>query len=113
MNLTNNKVYIGTHKVWNNNKKDNYICSSTLVKSLIKLNPNNWKKYIIARFSTAKEANQYERYFINKYDSYKNGYNRSKNGGNYTSKGIKINYDKSKYRRHGRSKMPMSNSRKK
>ena len=85
-----------------------------MVLSLIKNNPQDFKKVIIARFSTAVEANKYERLFIEKYDSFRNGYNKSKNGGSYCAKGFMTKrYGKRYGRKNGRGKMSLPNNWKK
>lgn len=83
VDLSNNKSYIGAHKIKNNNEDDGYICSSKLVLSLVRKNPKNFKKLILARFSTAREADRFEKKSITKFDSFRNGYNRTKDGGPY------------------------------
>lgn len=83
VDLSNRKSYIGAHKIRNQNENDGYICSSKLVLALYYKNPKNFKKLILARFSTAREADRFEKKSIKKYDSFKNGYNRTKDGGPY------------------------------
>lgn len=83
VDLSNRKSYIGAHKIRHQNENDGYICSSKLVLALYYKNPKNFKKLILARFSTAREADRFEKKSIKKYDSFKNGYNRTKDGGPY------------------------------
>ena len=83
LDLSNKKSYIGAHKVRFQNEDDGYICSSKLVLALFYKNPKNFKKTILARFSTAREADRFEKKSIKKYDSFRNGYNRTKDGGPY------------------------------
>ena len=72
------------------NENDGYICSSKLVLALYFKNPKNFKKFILGRFSTAREADRYEKKCITKFDSFKNGYNRTKDGGTYRAgRGVK------------------------
>lgn len=90
LDLTNNKSYIGAHKIKFNNENDGYICSSKLVLALYFKNPKNFKKFILGRFSTAREADRYEKKCITKFDSFKNGYNRTRDGGTYRAgRGVK------------------------
>ena len=83
LDLSNKKSYIGAHKIRFQNEDDGYICSSKLVLALFYKNPKNFKKTILARFSTAREADRFEKKSIKKYDSFRNGYNRTKDGGPY------------------------------
>lgn len=83
LDLSNKKSYIGAHKIRFQNEDDGYICSSKLVLALFYKNPKNFKKTILARFSTAREADRFEKKSIRKYDSFRNGYNRTKDGGPY------------------------------
>lgn len=83
LDLSNKKSYIGAHKIRFQNEDDGYICSSKLVLALFYKNPKNFKKTILARFSTAREADRFEKKSIKKYDSFRNGYNRTKDGGSY------------------------------
>lgn len=83
LDLSNKKSYIGAHKIRFRNEDDGYICSSKLVLALFYKNPKNFKKTILARFSTAREADRFEKKSIKKYDSFRNGYNRTKDGGPY------------------------------
>ena len=83
LDLSNKKSYIGAHKIRFQNENDGYICSSKLVLALFYKNPKNFKKTILARFSTAREADRFEKKSIKKYDSFRNGYNRTKDGGPY------------------------------
>lgn len=83
LDLLNKKSYIGAHKIRFQNEDDGYICSSKLVLALFYKNPKNFKKTILARFSTAREADRFEKKSIKKYDSFRNGYNRTKDGGPY------------------------------
>lgn len=83
LDLSNKKSYIGAHKIRFQNEDDGYICSSKLVLALFYKNPKNFKKIILARFSTAREADRFEKKSIKKYDSFRNGYNRTKDGGPY------------------------------
>ena len=83
LDLSNKKSYIGAHKIRFQNGDDGYICSSKLVLALFYKNPKNFKKTILARFSTAREADRFEKKSIKKYDSFRNGYNRTKDGGPY------------------------------
>lgn len=81
--IKNKKSYCGAHKIRYNNENDGYICSSKLVLALFYKNPQNFKRYILARFSTAREADRFEKKSIKKYDSFRNGYNRTADGGPY------------------------------
>ena len=83
LDLSNKKSYIGAHKIRFQNEDDGYICSSKLVLALFYKNPKNFKKTILARFSTAREADRFEKKSIKKYDSFRNGYNRTKDVGPY------------------------------
>lgn len=83
LDLSNKKSYIGAHKIRFQNEDDGYICRSKLVLALFYKNPKNFKKTILARFSTAREADRFEKKSIKKYDSFRNGYNRTKDGGPY------------------------------
>ena len=83
LDLSNKKSYIGAHKIRFQNEDDGYICSSKLVLALFYKNPKNFKKTILERFSTAREADRFEKKSIKKYDSFRNGYNRTKDGGPY------------------------------
>lgn len=83
LDSSNKKSYCGAHKIRNNNENDGYICSSKLVLALYYKNPKNFKRFILGRFSTAREADRFEKKSINRYNSFKNGYNRTKNGGTY------------------------------
>lgn len=83
LDLSNKKSYIGAHKIRFQNEDDGYICSSKLVLALFYKNPKNFKKTILARFSTAREADRFEKKSIKKYDSFRSGYNRTKDGGPY------------------------------
>lgn len=83
LDLSNKKSYIGAHKIRFQNEDDGYICSSKLVLALFYKNPKNFRKTILARFSTAREADRFEKKSIRKYDSFRNGYNRTKDGGPY------------------------------
>ena len=83
LDLSNKKSYIGAHKIRFQNENDGYICSSKLVLALFYKNPKNFKKTILARFSTAREADRFEKKSIKKYDSFRNGYNRTTDGGPY------------------------------
>ena len=83
LDLSNKKSYIGAHKIRFQNEDDGYICSSKLVLALFYKNPKNFKKTILARFSTAREADRFEKKSIKKDDSFRNGYNRTKDGGPY------------------------------
>lgn len=84
-NSQEKQSYIGCHKIRFGVEQDGYICSSTLVFALIKKNPKVFSKTILARYSTAKEADRAEKRFIKKYDTFRNGYNRTKDGGHYTA----------------------------
>ena len=83
LDLSNKKSYIGAHKIRFQNEDDGYICSSKLVLALFYKNPKNFKKTILARFSTAREADRFEKKSIKKYDSFRNGYYRTKDCGPY------------------------------
>lgn len=83
LDLSNKKSYIGAHKIRFQNENDGYICSSKLVLALVRKNPKNFKKIILARFTTAREADRFEKKSIKKFDSFRNGYNRTKDGGPY------------------------------
>lgn len=83
LDVSNNKSYCGAHKIKFNIENDGYICSSKLVLALYYKNPKNFKRYILARFSTAREADRFEKKSIRKYDSFRNGYNRTIDGGPY------------------------------
>ena len=83
LDLSNKKSYIGAHKIRFQNEDDGYICSSKLVLALFYKNPKNFRKTILARFSTAREADRFEKKSIRKYDSFRNGYNRTKDDGPY------------------------------
>lgn len=86
-NKTNGLSYIGAHKVKFGKENDGYICSSKSLLYLIAQNPYDFKRKIVARFSTAREADRFETKMIKKYNTFKHGYNRSKTGGAYTANG--------------------------
>ncbi|MBQ9160942.1 MAG: hypothetical protein IJ122_06430 [Methanobrevibacter sp.] len=97
-NSQDKKSYIGAHKIIFGRENDGYICSSKLVFALVKKNPELFSKTILARYSTAREADRAEKRFISQYDTYKHGYNRSRDGGHYTCYGNK-KYGKIKMKR--------------
>lgn len=96
LDLSNKKSYIGAHKIRFQKEDDGYICSSKLVLALFYKNPKNFKKTILARFSTARETDRFEKKSIKKYDSFRNGYNRTKDGGPYRA-GINVRKINGKY----------------
>jgi hypothetical protein len=73
-NITNNKIYIGVHRT--DNMEDGYMGSGTNIKRAIsKYGIENFKKEIIAIYSTYKEALEHESSivtedFINSVDTY-------------------------------------------
>ena len=83
-NLVNSKIYIGQDK--NNNPK--YLGSGDLIKRAIKkYGKNSFKKEILKECLNQKELDEYERFFIEKYNSrdLKIGYNISIGGKNGTT----------------------------
>lgn len=81
-NLLNGKQYVGSHKVLNH-KKDRYLGSGILIsQSVKKYGKENFKREILEKCQTIKEARLLEKYYIEKYNSIiPNGYNISPNGG--------------------------------
>ena len=98
-NSQTKKHYIGCHKIKYGKEDDGYICSSKFVLALIYKDPKLFSKTILARYSTAKEADRAEKRFIKKYNSFEKGYNRSKDGGHYTAYGSYHNRRMRNYRR--------------
>lgn len=94
-NKINGKIYIGQSVNLNNRYKQhisNYnnpsssMYNTKFYRALRKYGLENFDYDIIehSNYFTRDELNQKEIYYIEKYDSYQNGYNMNK-GGNYTS----------------------------
>lgn len=83
-NLINGKIYIGQHRVANENDNDDYLGSGKLIRRAVKLyGKDNFKKEIIAYCNSLDELNQLEEEYIKMYNSTNHtiGYNISKGGG--------------------------------
>lgn len=80
-NLINEKIYIGVH----NGEKPNYIGSGTLMtRAIKKYGYENFKREILAEFSTKEEAFEYEALLVDKeFVSSENNYNISTGGVGY------------------------------
>jgi predicted GIY-YIG superfamily endonuclease/Fe2+ or Zn2+ uptake regulation protein len=88
-NTINNKIYIGQtinfrnrmirHKSTSENKNEP-LYESYLYRSIRKHKWENFSKEIIDTAKNQEEANEKEEYYIEKYNSYNNGYNCTKGG---------------------------------
>lgn len=68
INLINGKRYIGKNK--SDNEKNNYLGSGKILKkSINKYGKENFKKEILIKCNTLEELNEYEKYFIKKYNA--------------------------------------------
>lgn len=79
INCINNKIYIGKHKGLLN---DNYLGSGKIIKRAIqKYGKENFNKEILIICKDNQEANYWEKYYIQEFNSFQpNGYNISKGG---------------------------------
>lgn len=79
--MINGKIYIGQHRVANENDNDDYLGSGKLIRRAVKLyGKDNFKKEIIAYRNSLDELNQLEEEYIKMYNSTNHtiGYNISK-----------------------------------
>ena len=85
-NLINEKIYIGVH----NGEKPNYIGSGTLMtRAIKKYGYENFKREILAEFSTKEEAFAYEALLVDKeFVSSEENYNISTGGIGYKEIGL-------------------------
>ena len=91
-NKINNKVYIGQtsnnlEKRKNEHYKESRYCdkwgtNTHFHKALLLYNENDWEWTIEDTANSKEELNQKEKYYIQKYDSFKNGYNSTIGGDN-------------------------------
>jgi hypothetical protein len=92
-NINNGLIYIGQHRIYRgHSENDGYSGSGVKIKREIeKYGVRAFKKTIMHRVSTIKEANTLERLEIKRYDSTnpKKGYNLSKGGNVFANN---INY---------------------
>ena len=79
-NLINNKKYVGSHRGVTN---DNYYGSGKIIKNALKkYNKENFKKEILEKTESRKEAFLLEKKYIDKFNTlYPSGYNLSPTGG--------------------------------
>ncbi len=78
------KWYIGQSKNYNSRKRQ-HTSSNTkddypFHKAILKYGKDNFQWYILHKCDNADEANEMERFYINFYDSYRNGYNATTGG---------------------------------
>jgi len=82
INLITGKSYIGQHTT--NIEYDYYLVSGSELNKDIKIfGSNNFLKGIIEHCDNKEELNEKEKYWIEKFDVIKNGYNICKGGGDY------------------------------
>lgn len=103
VNNINNKHYIGQSKDINmrfkQHKSENYrkhYCDKALYKAFDKYNIENFSFNVI-EFCQTNRLDKREIYWIDYYDSYKNGYNRTLGGSNIKLKKLS-DYTKKKYK---------------
>ena len=81
-NITNNKVYIGLTNDWQRRKREHFNGSKLkcYIDKEINNNPQDFTFEIIDQCESREEIEQKEIYWINFYNSYKTGYNRTTGG---------------------------------
>lgn len=93
-NKVNNKRYIGQHR--SNSLEDDYWSSSLTIKQEIEIyGMAAFDKQILEVMNNDSLIDRIEAYYIGKYDSYENGYNRTRTGS--IDKPGKIRHHYSKY----------------